>query len=1274
MTSSDIRQSFLDFFKSKQHTIVPSSSLLPDSPNLLFTNAGMNQFVPIFLGQVKCPYHPPRAADTQKCIRAGGKHNDLDAVGLDTYHHTFFEMLGNWSFGDYFKKEAIDWAWELITEVWKFPKNRLYATVYSPDKSKGDPSDFDQDAYDFWAAKFTTAGLDPKVHIVYGNKKDNFWMMGETGPCGPCSELHVDLTPQGDTKGALVNKGSAECIEIWNLVFIQFNANPDGTFSPLPARHVDTGMGFERVASIIQCTKHFTDFTGIISNYETDIFRPIFDVLEKMSGKKYGSTLPGRASAPSLPGEHTRPRVSLTAPSRSASETPGTTHTTSPATSAPLSGEHTRPRVSLTAPSRSASETSGVTETKYSRRNLPHFERPWAKYMVTFSTFERRQLTPAERDIAMRSILYSHEHHQYQLYAACVMPDHAHLIFEPQVKEQDAAGNPVFWPLSEILQGIKSASSHQINKASGTKGHVWEKESMDRMIRGQTDMEEKFHYVCRNPWDAGVVAVAEDYPWVWTPDIVSWKEGGSVAGSGPMPTAGAQSATREGACAPQEAAAPLPQSEQEKIDVAFRVIADHIRTLSFAIADGIQPGNKVRNAVIRRILRRAGLFGVSLGFHSPFIYKLVDVVADTMGGVFPEIRANRQHVKDVIKQEEEAFNRTIFKGLANFESVLLLREYLLSNFDELTATIGRLEAGINSLPDNYPAAKNRIKELNQDIVKLDKLVDEFPGPSSLVLAAEYVAQFSILVWQLMLDEISEQNYHRFLGYIPKILQRAKKGLVEVVSWKNAQFGGREAFVLHDTYGFPIEETERLARERGLTLDKEGYEKLMDEQRARARAAQTREVISLSQIESTTPTKFVGFETLETKAKVLEVVSVKEKTAVILDASAAYAEMGGQVGDTGELSGAGQLWRVVNAQKSGNTFLHFLAEPDAPAVGTEVLLSVDAPRRGAIQRHHTVTHLLHWALHEVASQEASQKGSFVGPDKLTFDFNSAPLTPGQISDIEKLVNERILENAGVSWIEVPHSEVKQRKDVMQFFGDKYGDVVRVVQIGGEAGKLNGYSMELCGGTHTRATGEIGSFRIVSEAAVAAGVRRIEAVAGLPAYLATRHDSELIRAVAGRVNTPVHELEKKIESLLAQQKELEKSLKAASQKEAAQTAKGLIAKTVVAGGKTGDASVQMRAIVENLGTADGDYLQAVADALKGAFKGVVVLGGSANGAVSLVATVSADFTAKIQAGKIIQAIAPIVGGKGGGKPDNARGGGKDTARLDEALAKARELLTG
>ena len=456
----------------------------------------------------------------------------------------------------------------------------------------------------------------------------------------------------------------------------------------------------------------------------------------------------------------------------------------------------------------------------------------------------------------------------------------------------------------------------------------------------------------------------------------------------------------------------------------------------------------------------------------------------------------------------------------------------------------------------------------------------------------------------------------------------------------------------------------MARERSLTVDKEGFEKLMEEQRARARAAQKKEVISLSQIETTTPTKIVGYDNLAVSAKVLEVVSLKEKTAVILDASSCYAEMGGQVGDTGELTGSGNLWRVVNTQKSGNTFLHFVEGGDAPAIGAGVTLSVEKARRDAIQRHHTVTHLLHWALHEVVSKEASQKGSFVGPDKLTFDFNSAPLTPQQVADIEKLVNERILENAGVSWTEVAHADVKSRKDVMQFFGDKYGDTVRVVQIGGDANKLNGYSMELCGGTHTRATGEIGLFRIVSEAAVAAGVRRIEAVAGLTAYGLANEQLQLIKSIAGKINSPVGELEKKVEALLAHQKELEKSLRTANQKEAAGSAKDLLAKAEMING--------IPTIIANLGDADGDTLQTIVDSLKSQFKGVIALGGASNGAVSLIAAVTADFNAKVQAGKIIQAIAPIVGGKGGGKPDNARGGGKDAAKLDEALAKVKSLL--
>ncbi len=909
MTSAQIRQSFLDFFKSKQHSIVPSSSLMPDSPNLLFTNAGMNQFVPIFLGQTDCPYSPGRAADTQKCIRAGGKHNDLEDVGLDTYHHTFFEMLGNWSFGDYFKKEAISWAWELVIEVWKLPATRVFATIYQPDKAKNDPADRDEEAWELWAEKFRSVGLDPEIHIVNGGKKDNFWMMGETGPCGPCTEIHIDLTPgpvnldiERQKAGALlVNGTDARCIEIWNNVFIQYNANPDGSFVPLPAQHVDTGMGFERVCSIIQGTKGLTDFENAkISNYETDVFRPIFDELEKMSGKKYGSTLP--------------------------------------------------------------------------------------------------------------------------------LPNAA--------------------------------------------GHV------------------------------------------------------------------------------------IPETEEEKVDVAMRVIADHIRTLSFSIADGIDPGNAGRNYVLRRILRRAVKYGRTLGFTEPFFFLLVDVLARHMGDVFPEVREKKERIKAVLKMEEESFNRTLDKGIDLFNT----------------------EAGT-------------------------------------------VASIS----------------------------------------------GAFAFKLYDEQGFPLDLTELMARERGLTVDTAGFEVLMEEQRNRARSAQKRQVISLSEVETKDHTKFDGYDHLATDAKILEVVSMKDRTAVVLDTSVAYAEMGGQLGDTGELVAGGQIYRVVNTQKVGHTFLHFLADDEAPETGATVRLIVDRQRRRAIERHHTVTHIFHWALHEVVSKEATQKGSYVGPEKLTFDFNSAALTLHQLNDIERLVNERIVANDVVSWTEVPFAEAKANKGIMALFGEKYGDTVRVVQIGGHANKLDGWSMELCGGTHTRHTGEIGLFRLVGEGAVAAGVRRVEAVAGLEAFSAARSDSDLLKLLAGKVMAQgTADLEKKIEGLLDQQKALEKALKAAQQREASAGAAKLKALAEMIGG--------VPVIIHNAGAADGNSLAAMGEALKAEFDGIAVLGGHDAGNVTLVASVGKAHQGKCQAGKIIQSIAPLVGGKGGGRPDFARGGGREVGKIDEALEAARKFIAG
>jgi alanyl-tRNA synthetase len=939
MTSAEIRQSFLDFFGEKQHTIVQSSSLLPEAPNLLFTNAGMNQFVPIFLGQEKPQWTPPRVADTQKCIRAGGKHNDLEDVGLDTYHHTFFEMLGNWSFGDYFKKEAIEWAWELLVERWNFPAQRLYATVYKP--GPGEPSEFDEEAYQHWAHLFREADLDPKIHVLSSGKADNFWMMGDTGPCGPCSEVHVDLTPDGDTRGELVNKEDPRCIEIWNLVFIQFNANSDGTFTPLPQRHVDTGMGFERATAIIQDTKNLTDFSGTISNYETDVFRPIFDELENLSGKKYASTLPDR--------------------------------------------------------DRSAIHNS-----------------------------------------------------------------------------------------------------------------------------------------------------------------------------------------------------------QSAIDVGFRVIADHIRALSFAIADGIIPSNEGRGYVLRRVLRRAVRYGRTLGFHEPFFFKLVDVVAKTMGDVFPELRAKQKAIKETIRREEESFNKTLDKGIEEFNEMMVA--------------------------------------LERDVPKVAPLGG----------------------WVIM--------------------------------------PARFAFKLYDTYGFPLDLTELMARERGFTVDVAGFEKLMEEQRERARRARKKEKISVAEELRAEPTRFLGYDFLETESVVETVLPGKkpDELNIVLDRTPCYAEMGGQVGDRGLLHVPGHDWtevgqlRVIDMQKRGDVFIHRaeLVKGRAPEPGEAVRISVDADRRKLIQGHHTVTHLLHWALHEIVSPDATQKGSYVGPDKLTFDFSSAPLTPQQRRDVEKLVNEKIAENMPVSWTEIPFAEAKQRKDIIQFFGEKYGDTVRVLQIGGVPRALNGYSMELCGGTHVRSTSEIGPFRIIREEAIAAGTRRIEAVAGDAAHAwakeeaarqrqkfeaLARKKSDIAALPAFENDVTTTQLLRQIDARTAHLEKIEAEVREWEKQSTKAAEAELKSRAAQLANELARSHAAEKFCVAEMPNANGKLLQAVVDALKPKFRSPIFLVGIANGSVALAASVPKELTAKLQANKLIEQIAPIVGGKGGGRPESAQGAGKDVSKIAEALAKARELLS-
>ena len=1036
MTSAEIRQSFLDFFREKQHTIVPSASLLPDSPNLLFTNAGMNQFVPIFLGQQKPSWDPPRVADTQKCIRAGGKHNDLDDVGLDTYHHTFFEMLGNWSFGDYFKKEAIEWAWELVIDRWKLPPQRLYATVYKP--GPGEPSEFDQEAHDHWARLFQKAGLDPAVHIVNGNKKDNFWMMGDTGPCGPCSELHIDLTPAGDTKGSLVNAGDARCIEIWNLVFIQFNADANGSFSPLPQRHVDTGMGFERVTAMIQGTNNFADFSRPISNYETDIFRPIFDEIEKLSGKKYGSTLP------QPPGSAT---VSVV-------------------------GEGVSPSRTFAA--------AGASEESSSRRD--------------------------------------------------------------------------------------AATSDRDGRAT-----------------------------------------------------------------------------------------------QIATDIAFRVIADHIRTLSFAIADGIQPSNEGRGYVLRRILRRAVRYGRTLGFQQPFLANPIAVLAVTMREVFPELRAKLPLIEKIVRREEESFNKTLDEGIQLFDRFTTARGALIDRLLKRRVLFSEFRCAPKKLH-----LENRFILTNE---RIEELADKRPTTWRQV--------FQIIGKNPNLDDELNDQLWRELAHQIGIHQ---KDLPKSIP-------GEFAFKLYDTYGFPLDLTELMARERGLTVDTAGFEKHMEEQRARARAAQKKQIVELSEIEATQPTKFIGYDHLDDKGEILDVVEVKGKTAVILDTSVFFAEMGGQVGDTGRLNWGDESVDITGTQKVGNTLLHFVGQCKSLPVGGTVELHVDGNRRASVERHHTVTHVLHWALHQKVSREATQKGSYVGPEKLTFDFSSAALTPEQKREVGKLVNEKIGENAPVSWTEIPYAEAKKRSDIQQFFGDKYGDTVRVVQIGGEPQRLNGYSMELCGGTHVRATGDIGSFRIVREEAIAAGIRRIEAVAGDAArdwakQEAARQQEKfdaLGRKKSGIAALPefaksaeTGAMLEQIDARSAHLEKLEQEVHGWEKQQAKASDIELRSRAEEIAKELGAAKAAGKAVVAKLPNADAKLLQAVVDALKQTFRGPIFLAGENDGRVALIASVPKELTSQFQANKLIQEIAPIVGGKGGGRPDNAQGAGKDTAKIDEALARARELL--
>ena len=721
MTAKEIRQKYLDFFASKGHTIVPSAPMvIKNDPTLMFTNAGMNQFKDIFLGNSAPKF--PRATDSQKCLRVSGKHNDLEAVGHDGRHHTMFEMLGNWSFGDYFKKEAIDWAWELLTEVYKIDKTKLYATVF--EGSAEDGTTLDTEAREAWLRHM------PEDHVLLGNKHDNFWEMGDTGPCGPCSEIHIDLRSDEEIAKKpgreLVNTDNDEVIEIWNIVFMQYNRKADGHLELLPNKNVDTGMGFERLCMVLQ---------GKQSNYETDVFSGLIAKLGELSGHRY-------------------------------------------------------------------------------------------------------------------------------------------------------------------------------------------------------------------------------------------HEGGQV-------------------------------------DVAMRVCADHIRAIAFSIADGQLPSNVKAGYVIRRILRRAVRYGYTfLGFTEPFLCRLVPQLVEDMGEAYPELKAQQKLIESVIREEENAFLRT-------------------------------LDRGIRMLEDNMAR--------NQDTKRVS---------------------------------------------------------------------GTDAFVLYDTYGFPVDLTELIATEKGYSVDLEGFQAELQKQKERARAATSNEFGDWVEFHSGDEVEFIGYDFLRYEgARLLKQRTVKQKNKtlfqLVFDKTPFYAEMGGQVGDTGYVvSASGEKIAILNTVKENNLTIH-LAE-HLPEDGTESFdLYVDEERRGRIAANHTATHLVDQVLREVLGTHVEQKGSFVGPDYFRFDFSHfAKMTDEEIRKVEALVNERIRANYPLQEKRDATMDEAHAMGAIALFGEKYGDRVRVVRFG--------ESVELCGGTHTGATGNIGYFRILSESAIAAGVRRIECVSGAAAEAVVNNMEDLLRTARGFFN--------------------------------------------------------------------------------------------------------------------------------------------------------------
>jgi len=931
MTASEIRQHFFDFFQSKGHTIIPSAPIVvKDDPTLMFTNAGMNQFKDYFLGNKKPPYS--RVADTQKCLRVSGKHNDLEEVGVDTYHHTMFEMLGNWSFGNYFKEEAIAWSWELLTEIYKIDKDKIYVTVFEGDEKENLPRD--EEAMGFWKKWIA------EDRIIMGNKKDNFWEMGDTGPCGPCTEIHIDIRIDDERKNmdgkTLVNKDHPQVIEIWNNVFIQFNRKKDGSLEPLPAKHVDTGMGFERLVRVLQNKQ---------SNYDTDVFTGTINAIEKFSDKKYS---------------------------------------------------------------------------------------------------------------------YS----------------------------------------------------------------------------------------------------------------------------------------------------------DSKQDIAFRVIADHIRAICFTIADGQLPSNTGAGYVIRRILRRAVRYYFSyLDVKQPLLYKLLPVIAEQFKNVFPELDKQRDFVSKVIKEEEDSFLRTLDKGLKRIDETLAYVTESANATDTSDALL--IKSGTITESANATDTSDATNTLDGESIKGKKI--------SLNLS----------------DSVSVSDN----------LQ------VKIIK-------GETIFELYDTFGFPLDLTKLIASERGIEVDEKGFEKEMQKQKNRSRAASAIDTEDWIIVNENGSSKFVGYDSFETESKIIKYrktkVQGKESYQIVLNKTPFYAESGGQVGDKGSLFFDGEAIEVIDTKKENDLIIHLTQNLPAK-ISEKVIAKVNRTKRIPAQAHHTATHLMHAALRTVLGKHVAQKGSLVNDEYLRFDFSHfAKVTDEEIAKIETLVNEKIRANIPVV-IKEMRKEEAIATGAMALFGEKYGDTVRVVIIDPD------YSIELCGGTHVSHTGELGIFKIKQESAIGAGLRRIEAVSGKPAEIFINDQFEIVSSIRDLLKSPKN-ISKAIENLTIENAELKKQVEKFTAENLISIKNEFLQNIETIHG--------INFIGKIINVSNADALKKICFLLKNELKDyVVVIAAAIDGKAQVAVMLDEPIAAakNWEAPKIIKEhIASLIKGGGGGQKTLATAGGQDATNLAEVIEKVKSML--